>query len=357
MNLSPYIFPQFFDDNGDPLASGLIYAYEANTSTPKNTYTDISGATANANPIVLAASGRTKFFIDEGLHDFVLKNSAGTTLATIDDVEGSTGAGGASLQIVATVAAVRALPAGSSDYVKTAGYTTKGDGEHRWFYWSASSSATDNSQTVLTPNSAPATGRWLSVEEEAAGARTYTRWSENTTGFQLNSRKSRGTRTTPANVNSSDYVFELYAQARVSGSFVSVSDLKVLMDASTTAYWEMSRVNFTSAVLLGSGGRGTNTAAYSTASGSPTSVSALNKSRLIITPTAGAIQYISLSGGTDGQVLFVFNAGTGANEFYITNAGATTYSAAASPYVGISGGVVLCYDFTLGFWLPGGGET
>jgi hypothetical protein len=123
------------------------------------------------------------------------------------------------------------------------------------------------------------------------------------------------------------------------------------MDSTTTALWEISRARFTSALLLGSGGRGTDTAAYSTTSGSPSFVSALNKTRLIITPTGGAEQYIALSSGTDGQVLFVFNNGTGTNQFVLTNTNAASYDAALNRYVNIKDGVCLCYDDALGFWI------
>ena len=49
---------QFFDNNGVPLAGGLIYTYLAGTSTPATTYTSSTGLVAHANPIVLDAAGR-----------------------------------------------------------------------------------------------------------------------------------------------------------------------------------------------------------------------------------------------------------------------------------------------------------
>ena len=38
---------QFFNDNGIPLAGGLIYTYLAGTTTPAATYTSSTGLTAN----------------------------------------------------------------------------------------------------------------------------------------------------------------------------------------------------------------------------------------------------------------------------------------------------------------------
>mgnify|MGYP003343058003 CR=1 FL=1 len=49
---------QFFDNNGVPLAGGLLYTYTAGTTTPQTTYTTNAGTIANANPIVLNAFGR-----------------------------------------------------------------------------------------------------------------------------------------------------------------------------------------------------------------------------------------------------------------------------------------------------------
>lgn len=50
--------PQFHDANGNPLAGGKLYFYQAGTSTPKDTYSDRDFETANPNPAVLNAAGR-----------------------------------------------------------------------------------------------------------------------------------------------------------------------------------------------------------------------------------------------------------------------------------------------------------
>ena len=49
---------QFLDNNGNPLAGGLLYTYAAGTTTPQATYTTAAGNVANANPIVLDSAGR-----------------------------------------------------------------------------------------------------------------------------------------------------------------------------------------------------------------------------------------------------------------------------------------------------------
>jgi len=54
---------QFLNQNGQPLAGGLVYTYAAGTTTPIATYTDSSAATPNANPIVLDSAGRASIWI------------------------------------------------------------------------------------------------------------------------------------------------------------------------------------------------------------------------------------------------------------------------------------------------------
>lgn len=80
---------QLFDDNGDPLAGGLIYTYTAGTTTPKSTYTTSAGSVANANPIVLDAGGRAPNAIYQEVgtdYKFVVKTSAGVTVGTYDNI-------------------------------------------------------------------------------------------------------------------------------------------------------------------------------------------------------------------------------------------------------------------------------
>jgi len=81
---------QFFDNNGVPLAGGLIYTYAAGTTTPQATYTSSTGTIAQSNPIVLNSAGRVsvgEVWVSEGItYKFVLKDSAGTTIGTYDNI-------------------------------------------------------------------------------------------------------------------------------------------------------------------------------------------------------------------------------------------------------------------------------
>lgn len=86
VSLAPIAKQRFFDSNGDPLAGGKLYTYEAGTTTPKATYTDYTGGTPNANPVVLDANGEADVWISTGYYKFVLKNSSDVTQWTEDYV-------------------------------------------------------------------------------------------------------------------------------------------------------------------------------------------------------------------------------------------------------------------------------
>lgn len=88
--LSPYgNGQQFFDDNGVPLAGGLIYTYQAGSSTPLVSYTDNGGNVANPNPIVLDASGRVpnEIWLLVGYsYKFILQNADAVLIQTLDNI-------------------------------------------------------------------------------------------------------------------------------------------------------------------------------------------------------------------------------------------------------------------------------
>ena len=89
---TPLIVPQqFFDNNGDPLAGGLISTYVAGTSTSAVTYTNHTLATAASNPIVLDSAGRTSspIYLAVANYKFVVATSANVILLTWDNIYSS----------------------------------------------------------------------------------------------------------------------------------------------------------------------------------------------------------------------------------------------------------------------------
>lgn len=93
VNLSPLAGAgwQFFDSSGTVLSGGLIYTYQAGTTTPQTTYTSSTGSVANTNPIVLDSSGRTPeevWLVNGQSYKFVVKTAANVTIKTCDDING-----------------------------------------------------------------------------------------------------------------------------------------------------------------------------------------------------------------------------------------------------------------------------
>lgn len=87
--VSPVPKAQFLDNNGFVLAGGLVYTYQAGTTTPLVTYTDGISGIANTNPVVLDSSGRADIWLGPTLYKIVLKTSAGTTIWTEDNISGT----------------------------------------------------------------------------------------------------------------------------------------------------------------------------------------------------------------------------------------------------------------------------
>ena len=95
VNLSPIgNGQQFFDNTGLPLNGGLLYTYQAGSTTALATFTTIAGTIQNANPIVLNSSGRLtdEIWLTYGYYyKFVLATATNTTIATYDNIYGIIG--------------------------------------------------------------------------------------------------------------------------------------------------------------------------------------------------------------------------------------------------------------------------
>jgi len=82
---------QFFNNNGVILNGGLLYTYQAGTTTPATTYTSSSGLIANSNPIVLDSTGRVPneiWLTSSQSYKFILKTSDGVQLGSWDNIPG-----------------------------------------------------------------------------------------------------------------------------------------------------------------------------------------------------------------------------------------------------------------------------
>ena len=101
-------YPKFraFDEDGEPLAGGKLYAYEAGTTDPADTYSDAALTTPNTNPVILDANGEALVYIpdaDTQVFKFVLTDA--------DDVEQWT-VDGVSIPAVEAPPAAQAVPTG-----------------------------------------------------------------------------------------------------------------------------------------------------------------------------------------------------------------------------------------------------
>lgn len=123
---------QILDDNGDPLASGLLDFYESGGSTVrKTTYADSEETIANANPLKINGDGTVPSVFGTGTYRVVLRTAEGEQLRQRDPIGGDT-----SLNF-------------GSDWVPTTSYglaeVVKEDGQ----YWESQTAANAGNQPSL----------------------------------------------------------------------------------------------------------------------------------------------------------------------------------------------------------------
>jgi len=87
---SPIGNSQQVDSSGVPRNLAKLYTYAAGSTTPRTTYTDSTGNTAQANPIILNSLGLpdNPIWLPTGQTKFVLKTPADVTIWTEDNVTG-----------------------------------------------------------------------------------------------------------------------------------------------------------------------------------------------------------------------------------------------------------------------------
>lgn len=133
--------PQFTDNNGDPLSSGTLEFYESGTSTPLAVYSDADLSVSAGTTVTLNSSGfpqvsgsEVALFLLPQAYRVIVKNSAGTTLRTVDGVYALQTASSVNLDISDAVAG-EALSAGDLCYLSdgsnalTAGRWYKADAD------------------------------------------------------------------------------------------------------------------------------------------------------------------------------------------------------------------------------------
>lgn len=155
--LSPIFNEQTFDANGDPLVGGKLYTYQAGTSTAQATYTTQDGSTQQANPIILNARGEpdNPIWLASGSeYKFILKDSNGVTLRTVDDIGGVNDISSAADQWV--------LYSVAPTYVSATSFTVPGD-QTNTFHVGRRLKTTNTGGTIYSRISASAYGSSTTV--------------------------------------------------------------------------------------------------------------------------------------------------------------------------------------------------
>lgn len=67
VNLAPLAKLRFVDNNGVPLAGGKVFTYASGTTTKQASYSDSTGTTPNANPVILDSRGEASIWLDQTL--------------------------------------------------------------------------------------------------------------------------------------------------------------------------------------------------------------------------------------------------------------------------------------------------
>lgn len=172
----------FLDQNGAPLASGYVWFYIPNTTTPKNTWQDSAQTILNLNPVPLDAAGRAIIYgsgvYRQQVYDVnnnLIWDQLTASPASSADL-GNTGVpGGAGLigfdgttldqqflsrvdRVVDSIAALRALAHTTYTRVHVTGYYSAGDHGGGFYWYDPSDTVTaDNGGTVIVAND---TARW-----------------------------------------------------------------------------------------------------------------------------------------------------------------------------------------------------
>jgi hypothetical protein len=194
---------------GVPLGGGFVNVLVAGSvSTPQTSFTDSTGLTPNAQPIVLNSGGRlaagnapVSIWVPANTpHKITVTDSQGNLLsggAPLDNLFGindptavnsglANPATGFGVDLVANAmksydlfSSVRAAnvpspAAGQTLIIEVEGALSVGDGLGGEFYWSASSVAAEDGVNVLKPTAAGASGRYLRIPLGASGFFTAT---------------------------------------------------------------------------------------------------------------------------------------------------------------------------------------
>jgi len=90
--LTPSPKMQFESAAGVPLSGGKLYTYTAGTTTPLATFTDVTGATTNPNPVILNSRGEASIWLGSANYKFKLTDANDVEIWTVDYISAPTSA-------------------------------------------------------------------------------------------------------------------------------------------------------------------------------------------------------------------------------------------------------------------------
>ena len=164
---SPLPIQQLFDQNGRPLAFGCVFSYQVASSTPLSTYTDYTGTTLNANPVILSASGTYSMWLQAGVaYTLVVKSAGGTNCSSGSTISVVNGIGGGSTILTVNV-----------PYSPTPSFLVSAQTELFTILLTGNASAQPLTFVGITPPSII----FFQITQDASGGHTFS-WPANSVG-------------------------------------------------------------------------------------------------------------------------------------------------------------------------------
>lgn len=169
--LSPYPKLQFINNNGVPMAGCLLYTYRAGTSTPLATYADGTGTAYNTNPVILDAGGRASIWLDSNVaYKFVLYNSNGSILWTVDNINTTDESFIATIDTIADLQAINTTTMTKGTVTVLGYYTTNDGGGGDFMFVPTDTIAPDNGYSFAPT---VGSGRWHRICESEINVLWY----------------------------------------------------------------------------------------------------------------------------------------------------------------------------------------
>ena len=168
VTLAPQPYLQFFTQSGQPLAFGCVFTYEIASTTPLSTYTDWTGNTLNANPVILSAGGTANIWLASGnAYSFKIMSPGGLNCAsgtTIATVAGIGGGGSTNATTVITYSATPNFPVAA---------------QNQLFLLTLTGNA--SAQPLTFVGIQPPADVFFQISQDAVGGRTFS-WPANSVG-------------------------------------------------------------------------------------------------------------------------------------------------------------------------------